>query len=153
MSEPRNEANGEVLLTSTVELPKRDNGWWLRSPKPTVAFDFDGVIHSYKSGWKGETEIPDPPVPGIREALNHIRLAGYTVVIFSARARTEEGRAAMLAWLEENEIRVDSITGQKPPAVCYIDDRAICFDGNPGSLLEKIINFKPWNAVSTGFTV
>ena len=51
--------------------------------KPTVVFDFDGVIHSYTSGWKGTTEIPDPPVPGIREAIEHIRLAGYRVVVVS----------------------------------------------------------------------
>ncbi len=29
--------------------------------KQTVVFDFDGVIHSYTSGWKGATVIPDPP--------------------------------------------------------------------------------------------
>ena len=33
--------------------------------KQTVVFDFDGVIHSYKSGWRGASIIPDPPVPGI----------------------------------------------------------------------------------------
>ena len=43
----------------------------------TVVFDFDGVIHSYTSGWLGETTIPDPPVPGIREALKEIHDAGY----------------------------------------------------------------------------
>lgn len=37
--------------------------------KQTVVFDFDGVIHSYTSGWKGATVIPDPPVPGIKEAI------------------------------------------------------------------------------------
>ena len=47
-----------------------------RNFKPTVVFDFDGVIHSYTSGWKGTTEIPDPPVPGIQEAIEHIRMAG-----------------------------------------------------------------------------
>ena len=32
--------------------------------KPIVVLDFDGVIHSYKSGWKGADVIPDEPVPG-----------------------------------------------------------------------------------------
>ena len=32
----------------------------------TVVFDFDGVVHSYTSGWQGEDTIPDPPVPGIK---------------------------------------------------------------------------------------
>ena len=30
------------------------------------------------------------------------------------------------------------------PAVAYIDDRAICFDGHPETLLRKIKNFQPW---------
>lgn len=47
--------------------------------KPTVVFDFDGVIHSYTSGWKGTAEIPDPPVPGIGEAITKLRQLGYRV--------------------------------------------------------------------------
>ena len=38
--------------------------------KKTVVFDFDGVIHSYTSGWKGESVITDPPVPRIKEAMS-----------------------------------------------------------------------------------
>lgn len=123
--------------------------WWVRSPsgprKPTVVFDFDGVIHSYTSGWKGATEIPDPPVPGIREAIQHIRLAGYRVVVVSTRCCGPEGMGAVRRYLRDNRITVDDVMMEKPPAVCYIDDRAICFDGHPETLLEKIVNFKPWN--------
>ena len=40
---------------------------------------------------------------------------------------------------------VDMVCKEKPPAIVYIDDRAICFDGHPETLLSKIQNFKPWN--------
>ena len=39
---------------------------------PTVSFDFDGVIHSYRSGWKGAAVIPDPPVEGIKEVIEQL---------------------------------------------------------------------------------
>ena len=35
---------------------------------------------------------------------------------------------------------------EKPPAIVYIDDRAICFDGNPHGLLDEIMAFEPWTA-------
>ena len=43
--------------------------------KQTVVFDFDGVIHSYKSGWQGDAIIPDEPVVGIDKALRDIHLS------------------------------------------------------------------------------
>ena len=51
-------------------------------------------------------------------------------------------------WLSDNNIEVDAVTMEKPPAVCYIDDRAICFDGHPETLLDKIENFETWNKKS-----
>lgn len=114
--------------------------------KKTVVFDFDGVIHSYTSGWKGEGVIPDPPVPGIKEAIAKIRTAGYEVVVVSTRCATEQGYGAIRAWLVDNEIEVDAVKTEKPPAIVYIDDRAICFDGNSEGLLNKISSFEPWYA-------
>lgn len=112
----------------------------------TVVFDFDGVIHSYTSGWKGETNIPDPPVPGIQEALKEIHDAGYEVVVVSTRCKTVLGRMAIENWLDMYGItqEVDKVCKEKPPAIAYIDDRAICFDGHPETLLKKIQNFQPW---------
>lgn len=112
--------------------------------KQTVVFDFDGVIHSYTSGWKGETVIPDPPVPGIKGAIDEIRAAGYEVVVVSTRTGTMAGYAAVHDWLIDNDIVVDRLCSEKPPAIVYIDDRAICFDGKPADLLRKVQNFRPW---------
>ena len=113
----------------------------------TVVFDFDGVIHSYKSGWKGETIIPDEPVPGIEDSLIAIHMSGYKIVVVSSRCRTHEGMKAINDWLLKHNLLkyVDLISKEKPPAIVYIDDRAICFDGHPETLLDKIQNFKPWN--------
>lgn len=113
--------------------------------KQTVIFDFDGVIHSYTSGWKGIDCIPDPPVDGIKEAIDSIRDKGYKVVIVSTRCRDINGISAIKDWLNKYDIEVDDISIEKPPALCSIDDRAICFDGNSSGLLEKIESFKPWN--------
>lgn len=113
--------------------------------KQTVVFDFDGVIHSYASGWQGETVIPDAPVNGIKEAIDNIRECGYEVIVVSTRCATLEGVRAVMQYLEDNHIVVDDVMREKPPAICYIDDRAICFDGHPETLIEKIRNFKPWN--------
>lgn len=114
--------------------------------KKTVVFDFDGVIHSYTSGWKGETCIPDPPVQGIDRALMALKDADYEVVIVSTRCSTQGGVDAINLWLYQNGLAqyVDKVCKEKPPAIVYIDDRAICFDGNPDTLLEKVNEFKPW---------
>lgn len=114
--------------------------------KGTIVFDFDGVIHSYKSGWKGESIIPDPPVDGIKESIKAIKEAGYEVVIVSTRCSRYEGQVAIWEWLKKYDICVDDVCKEKPPALCYIDDRAICFDGHPETLLSQIESFTPWNS-------
>ena len=116
--------------------------------KQTVVFDFDGVIHSYESGWKGANIIPGQPVPGIGKAITDIREAGYEVVVVSTRCTEPAGYGAVRAWLMDNGIEVDAVLMEKPPAIAYIDDRAICFDGHPEKLLGRIKAFVPWNKSS-----
>ena len=113
--------------------------------KKTVVFDFDGVIHSYSSGWQGVAVIPDPVVPHIQEAINRLRMDGYEVIVVSTRCAYPNGMGAVRRYLRDNHIVVDDVMATKPPAVCYVDDRAICFDGLPETLVEKIRDFKPWN--------
>lgn len=124
--------------------------------KPILCLDFDGVIHSYTSGWKGARVIPDDPVPGAIEFMDKMLDEGWDVVIHSSRARYFGGISAMRAWLKKHsgnmyhecmghlgleEVR---FARWKPSAVVTIDDRALTFNGTWPELSE-IKGFKPWN--------
>lgn len=126
--------------------------------KPLICVDFDGVIHSYTSGWKGADVIPDPPVKGALQFLAKA-LETSRVAIFSSRSGQPGGITAMCQWL--GLWSVDPVHGlpddfdhgilsslewptEKPPALVTIDDRAICFTGEWPSI-EELHAFKPWN--------
>lgn len=137
--------------------------------KLLVCMDFDGVIHSYTSGWKGVAVIPDPPVPGAIDAILGYLDAGYDVAVSSSRSKSFRGMRAMKSYLG-NAIADHWLAGGrtiseaececwgdaysivhrirwpwfKPAAFITIDDRAIQFDGTwPAP--EAIKQFKPWN--------
>jgi hypothetical protein len=107
----------------------------------TVCLDFDGVLHSYRSGWRGEEIIPDPPIHGTREAVANLRKQ-YRVVVYSARCRTPEGRQAIENWLRKHDIEVDEVCEHKPPALVYVDDRAIPFRGDWDQVIADIRQFR-----------
>lgn len=126
--------------------------------KPILCLDFDGVVHSYTSGWKGARNIPDPPVEGALEFIHAALQAGWDVVIHSSRARYFGGRYAMRRWLYhhaglslwyEDGLGSDGLENvrfmrAKPPAVVTLDDRALTFTGSWPALAD-LKAFKPWN--------
>jgi hypothetical protein len=134
--------------------------------KPILCLDFDGVIHSYSSGWKGADVIPDPPVDGamkfIWDASEHFRVA-----IFSSRTNQPGGFGAMQSWLYEHfhgysatratqweaEQKLGEIEWptEKPAAFITIDDRALTFDGT-WPTIEALKEFQPWNKRPFGAT-
>ncbi len=123
---------------------------------PILCLDFDGVIHSYTSGWQGATVIPDPPVPGalrfICDAVDRFRVA-----IYSSRSAHPGGIRAMETWLREH-MEADIANSDirfvvlrkiewptcKPSAFVTLDDRAIMFTGHWPEL-DELAAFKPWN--------
>ena len=127
--------------------------------KPILCLDFDGVIHSYTSGWKGARNIPDPPVDGALDFIIDAMLEGFDVVIHSSRARYFGGISAMRNWLRKHAGNQWDTMGPsfcdvrfarwKPPAVVTLDDRGITFTGRWPSL-ESLKAFKPWNKAGRG---
>jgi hypothetical protein len=130
--------------------------------KPILCLDFDGVLHSYKSGWKGAHFIPDPPVPGamafLIEAVKH-----FDVQIFSSRSHQDGGVRAMQTWIDHwlaeefgwekgadvvaaaNSVRNNvKYPVEKPAALVTLDDRAITFTG-VWPEMDDLRSFKPWN--------
>lgn len=107
----------------------------------TICLDFDGVIHSYRSGWCGIDNIPDPPIHGTDRAISRLR-QDYRVVINSARCATKEGRDAIRSWLQKHAIEVDEVCEHKPPALVYVDDRGIRFQGDWFEALQQISDFR-----------
>lgn len=125
--------------------------------KPILCLDFDGVIHSYSSGWQGADCCPDPAVPGtvdfIVRAVEHFRVA-----VFSSRSNQTMGIEAMQFWLkcqfykQMDAPEADPILAQidwpreKPPALITIDDRALTFTGDWADFsVDKLRAFQPWN--------
>jgi histidinol phosphatase-like enzyme len=109
----------------------------------TVVFDFDGVIHPYTSGWQGISKTPDSPVPEAVETIRRLRRHGYKVIVVSARCTVPAGMGAIKRYLNNWRIDVDGVSAEKPAALAYVDDRAICFDPKM-NLYYAITHFKPW---------
>jgi hypothetical protein len=125
--------------------------------KPILCLDFDGVLHSYKSGWQGAENIPDPPVPGainfLCNAIDH-----FEVNIFSSRSHQPGGIYAMRCWLKTWSVKTLGETNglcrrlcdeiqfpdHKPAAAVSIDDRCLTFTGRWPSI-NNLKEFKPWN--------
>lgn len=135
----------------------------------TIVLDFDGVIHSYTSGWQGADKAADPPVPGAREFLI-TALEHYQVAVLSSRTHQEGGKECMAAYIvremnlppaiiewgdigdgEKPEAALRGVQfinrirfpDHKPPAHLTIDDRAMTFEGRWPSM-EQIASFQPW---------
>ncbi|WP_024351055.1 HAD domain-containing protein [Aurantimonas coralicida] len=137
--------------------------------KKLICLDFDGVLHSYSSGWQGCDKIADGPVPGAMAFLRRLVEDGrFDVVVHSSRCSDPAGIEAIKKWLAKHIMgsapsRIDGdflvqdgefdsraifeairVVDKKPPAVVTIDDRAIMFDGT-WPALDRLAAFLPWN--------
>ena len=95
--------------------------------KPILSLDFDGVIHSYTSGWRGAANIPDAPVEGALQFVVEA-MESFDVCVFSSRSHQLGGRRAMRKWFKK-----------------HLLDLAATYETTPDWLLRHIHAFAdPW---------
>ncbi len=105
------------------------------SMQRALAIDFDGVLHSYTSGWQGHELIADGPVEGAREACERLYEAGWKLYVFTSRSELKP----VQKWLEKYRFPPMMLTRIKPIAIAYIDDRAIRFEGDWESVRKLFV--------------
>ena len=102
-----------------------------------LAVDFDGTLSAYSHGWQGAGNVPDGPTLGARGyVLRQIR-KGIVPVVFSTRAASPEGKAAIEKWLSDYNFPALQVTHEKIGAFAYVDDRAVPFRGDWGEVEEQ----------------
>lgn len=105
------------------------------SESRVVCVDFDGVIVGGGNAGLGK------PRAGARDFLRILYNNDFKVVIFSVRPPKE-----LIKYFKDNNMMgyVSDITDEKPSALCYVDDRAIQFNGDYNDALQEISGFKTW---------
>ncbi len=103
--------------------------------KKTICVDFDGVLNEYDGYEEGNL---GEPLSGSQDFIKKLR-GKYKVVILTSRPKEQ-----VINWLNNNGFPSMKVTNRKVPAVAYIDDRAIQFNGNYKKVISRLKNFKPY---------
>lgn len=114
-----------------------------------IMVDFDGTIVPW-----GPLMERRPPYPGVAEAMQKLRAAGYRLGIFTSRLspawieNAKTTRAEQMNYikslLDAFNIPFDFMTAEKLPAEAYFDDKA--WHVGEGDLAETIATWRIFNA-------
>jgi ribonucleotide monophosphatase NagD (HAD superfamily) len=109
-----------------------------------VCIDYDGTLFPW-----GELFAYNQPLPGAVEAMKRLKEAGFTIVIFTSRLSPTwleaEGQSEIVQrqyiqrQLDKYLIPWDYITSEKVPAVAYVDDKAIFFEGDNWRRIASVL--------------
>lgn len=116
-----------------------------------VAFQFDGAVHSFESGWKGLTAITDAPFDGVIPLIAGLVANDVTVFLVSTRVSGENGVFAMKTWMatvgfSQAVINRVNYVAQRPEGISLIDRFAYGFPGHLPALEEIVPEAGAFNA-------
>lgn len=104
-----------------------------------IVLDFDGTL-AHDNGMDDPCAEAGAPIEGAKEFVEWLLTKGYAVTIMSARVR-DGGLPAIQAFIAKYQFPELPITGEKPRANLYVDDRsAPRFEGDFTILKMFLIN-------------
>ena len=107
--------------------------------KKKILIDLDGVLNKYGKEKYDENYIPEIK-DGAKEFIEKLSEVAE-LYLFTSRNLMLSAK-----WLIENKIDkyFKNVTNVKLPSFLYIDDRAICFNGNFEKTYNEVLEFKPY---------
>jgi hypothetical protein len=112
-----------------MDLPKVDG-------TKTIVLDFNGVIDDYQ-GWKGSA-TSYPPREGVEPFLAMLVTKGYRLIVCTASNIQQVKQWICRYNLDQY---IEDVVNVKPPAIVYLDDRAVTFNGDFNKAYDDIVNF------------
>ena len=101
----------------------------------TICVDFDGVLNNYTHYDENDLFTPRKGAKAFIDTLNK----KYNVVILTSR-----NTGKVKKWIKKYKFEVEDVTNIKIPALCYIDDRAIKFNGSFSQVLAELENYRTY---------
>lgn len=109
------------------------------SQKQHFAIDLDGTLLSY-DGWKGEDHFGEP-LAGAVEWVKKRLEDGHEITVFTTRTAFDKVHDALVA-RGFPSLPVSNV--KSPKFSCFIDDRAVSFDGPEDWAYLTVDDFEPW---------
>jgi hypothetical protein len=97
--------------------------------RQTICIDFDRTLHDMDNPVEGRKM--GGPIPGSLAAVRVLQHAGFDLVVLTA----QPNHKYIYDWLRYYQYPPMRVTSVKPPAVAYIDDRAVRFESWGQTLL------------------
>jgi hypothetical protein len=100
--------------------------------KKDICVDFDGVLNIYTHYDPNDLCEMREGCPQFLEQLSQ----KYRVTILTSREPI-----SVIKWLKKHNLLkfIEDVTDRKIPAVYYIDDRAVKFDGDYNKIMQNIL--------------
>jgi len=120
--------------------------------KRTVVIDLDACLADY-DGWDVHGDFPGPPRIDVVSGLMKLKQKSFVIGILTTRNTelvkkwiAKHGLNDLIDFVNDNPYQPEGCS-HKPIAFCYIDDRAVRYDGtNMGDIVDGIVSgaLEPW---------